>query len=57
MLIYSQSQPEYLFDTEQKRGKFEKSFTAIGSSVCVGSAIGGTYGLFNGNFVTYLLIN
>jgi len=44
----SQSQPEYLFDTETKRGKFEKSFTAIGSSVCIGSAIGGTYGLFNG---------
>jgi len=41
-------QPEYLFDTEAKRGKLEKSFTAIGSAVCIGSAMGGSYGLFNG---------
>ena len=31
------AQPEYIFDTETKRGKLEKSFTAIGTSVCVGS--------------------
>jgi len=41
-------QPEYLFDTETKRGKLEKSFTAIGSAVCIGSVVGGTYGVFNG---------
>ena len=44
----SQTQPEYLFDTEAKRGKLEKSFTAIGSSVCIGSGLGGAYGLYNG---------
>ena len=41
-------QPEYLVDTEAKRGKLEKSFTAIGSAVCIGSGLGGTYGLFTG---------
>jgi len=41
-------QPEYLFDTEAKRGKLEKSFTAIGSAVCIGTGIGASYGLFNG---------
>jgi len=41
-------EPDYLYDTEAKRGKLEKSFTAIGSSVCVGAALGGTYGLFDG---------
>ena len=35
-------------DTEAKRGKLEKSFTAIGSAVCIGSGLGGTYGLFTG---------
>ena len=44
-------QPEYLFDTETKRGKLEKSFTAIGSAVCIGSVVGGTYGVFNGGFL------
>ena len=29
--------PEYIFDTETKRGKLEKSFTGIGGSVCIGS--------------------
>merc|ERR1719411_2561922 len=42
------NQPEYLFDTETKRGKLEKSFTAIGSAVCIGTGIGASYGLFNG---------
>jgi len=44
----SVSQPEYIFDTEAKRGSFEKSFTAIGSSVCTGSATGAVYGLYSG---------
>jgi len=33
---------------EQKRGGMEKSFTAIGSSVLVGGAVGGAYGLYDG---------
>ena len=45
----SNSQPEYLYDTEAKRGNFEKSFTSIGSSVCLGSASGGVYGIYAGN--------
>jgi len=40
--------PEYIFDTETKRGKLEKSFTGIGGSVCIGSGVGSTYGLLNG---------
>ena len=40
--------PEYIFDTEAKRGKLEKSFTAIGSSVCIGAGIGGAYGVYDG---------
>jgi len=42
------SEPDYIYDTEAKRGRMEKSFTAIGSSVCVGAAVGGTYGLYDG---------
>merc|ERR1719471_1194731 len=42
------SAPEYIFDTEAKRGKLEKSFSAIGSSVCIGAGIGGAYGLYDG---------
>jgi len=42
------SAPEYIFDQEAKRGKLEKSFTAIGSSVCIGAGIGGAYGLYDG---------
>ena len=42
------SAPEYIFDTEAKRGKLEKSFTAIGSSVCIGAGIGGAYGVYDG---------
>ena len=45
----SNNQPEYLYDTEAKRGNFEKSFTSIGSSVCLGSASGGMYGIYAGN--------
>ena len=44
----SQSQPEYLMNEETKRGALEKSFSAIGTSVVVGSAIGGTFGFFDG---------
>jgi len=40
--------PEYIYDTEAKRGGMEKSFTAIGSSVCIGAGLGGLYGLFDG---------
>ena len=47
-------QPEYLFDTETKRGKLEKSFTAIGSAVCIGSVVGGTYGVFNGGLEIFV---
>lgn len=42
------SAPEYLFDQEAKRGKMEKSFTAIGTAVCMGAALGGAYGLYDG---------
>ena len=42
------SEPDYLYDTEAKRGRLEKSFTAIGSSVCLGAGAGGAYGLFDG---------
>ena len=44
----SNSGPEYLMDTEAKRGGMEKSFTAIGSSVCVGAGVGGAHGLYDG---------
>lgn len=47
----SLNQPEYIFDTEAKRGSFEKSFTAIGTSVCTGSATGAMYGLYAGEVV------
>jgi len=46
---YLQSEsPEFIFNQEQKRGVMEKSFTAIGSSVLVGGAIGGAYGVYDG---------
>jgi len=45
---YLQSSPEYLFDQEAKRGKMEKSFSAIGTAVCIGSGFGGAYGLYDG---------
>jgi len=45
---YLQSSPEYLFDQETKRGGMEKSFTAIGTSVCIGAGLGGTYGIYDG---------
>jgi len=45
---YLQSTPEYLFDQETKRGKMEKSFSAIGSAVCIGASLGGAYGLYDG---------
>jgi len=45
---YLQSTPEYLMDTEASRGGMEKSFTAIGSSVCIGGCLGGVYGVYDG---------
>jgi len=45
---YLQSTPEYLFDQETKRGKMEKSFSAIGTAVCVGSGLGSAYGIYDG---------
>jgi import inner membrane translocase subunit TIM23 len=45
---YLQSSPEYLFDQETKRGKMEKSFSAIGTAVCFGSGLGGAYGIYDG---------
>jgi len=45
---YLQSSPEYLFDQETKRGKMEKSFSAIGTAVCIGAGIGGAHGLYDG---------
>jgi len=49
------SSPEFLFDQEAKRGGMEKSFTAIGSSVVLGAAAGGAYGLYDGVRATSLL--
>ena len=48
------AEPDYLYDTEAKRGRLEKSFTAIGSSVCLGAGVGGAYGLFDG--IRYLFV-
>ena len=39
---------------ETKRGNLENSFTAIGSSLLLGGAIGGTYGLYDGVRLTAL---
>lgn len=52
---YLQTQaPEFISNSEQKRGNFENSFTAIGSSVLMGGAIGGAYGLYDGVRLTAL---
>jgi len=40
--------PQFLTNEDQKRGHLEKSFTAIGSSVLIGGAVGGTFGIFDG---------
>lgn len=40
--------PEYILNQDVKRGWLENSFTAIGSSVLMGAAAGGTYGLYEG---------
>jgi len=40
--------PEYILNQDQKRGRMENSFTAIGTSVIVGSGVGGAYGLYDG---------
>ncbi len=46
---YLQTQvPEFLVNQEQRKGRIERSFTGIGGSVIVGSAVGGAYGLFDG---------
>jgi len=46
---YLQSSPQYLeFDQDTRRGEMEKSFSAIGSACCIGSGLGGAYGLYEG---------
>jgi import inner membrane translocase subunit TIM23 len=46
---YLQSSPQYLeFDQDTRRGEMEKSFSAIGSACCIGSGLGGAYGLDDG---------
>ncbi|TRY79791.1 hypothetical protein TCAL_09993 [Tigriopus californicus] len=40
--------PEFILNEDNKRGRMENSFTAIGSSVIIGSTVGGLYGLFDG---------
>ena len=40
--------PEFILNQDQKRGRMENSFTAIGSSVLIGAAAGGAYGLYDG---------
>ena len=40
--------PEFIFNQDQKRGRMENSFTAIGSSVISGGVAGGLYGLYDG---------
>lgn len=42
------SKPEYLFNQEESRGRMENSFTAIGTSVVLGSISGCAYGLYHG---------
>lgn len=52
---YLQTQaPEFIRNEETKRGNLENSFTAIGSSILIGGAIGGTYGLYDGVRLTAL---
>jgi len=52
---YLQTQaPEFIRNEETKRGNLENSFTAIGSSVLLGGAVGGTYGLYDGVRLTAL---
>jgi len=40
--------PQFIHNEEQKRGALEKSFTAIGSSVLLGGALGGAFGAIDG---------
>lgn len=47
-------QPEFIRNDDTKRGNLENSFTAIGSSILVGGAIGGAYGLYDGVRLTAL---
>jgi len=42
------SAPEYIVDQENKRGVFEKSMSSIGSAFCIGSGVGGVYGVYDG---------
>jgi len=52
---YLQTQaPEFIRNEETKRGNLEHSFTAIGSSVLLGGALGGAYGLYDGVRLTAL---
>lgn len=46
--LLHQQTPEFLVDQEMERGKLEKSFAAIGTSLGVGAISGATYGLFDG---------
>ena len=46
-MLHAQT-PEFLVDQELERGKLEKSFAAIGTSLGVGAASGAVYGLFDG---------
>lgn len=48
------STPDFITNEEQKRGRMENSFTAIGSSVLLGGLIGGSYGLYDGIRLTAL---
>lgn len=50
------SQPEFIFPegASKQRGRFELSFSQIGSSVMIGAAIGGAAGLYNGIRATAL---
>lgn len=45
-----QAQPEFIFPegATKQRGRFELSFSQIGSSVMIGAGIGGIAGFYNG---------
>ena len=46
-MLHAQT-PEFLVDQEMERGKLEKMFAAIGTSLGVGAVSGAVYGLFDG---------
>lgn len=50
-LLPQSSQPEYIFlegAGSKQRGRFELSFTEIGTSSSIGATIGGLRGIYNG---------